>query len=445
MHIERVSDGNQTFKRLCVAIVIVGVLLRVFSIHWNQYVHGDVFLYAKASESVSRFGNFLIPTDISIPYWYSLKEKGWRFLEHNPLWPLIGGGVVSVFHISGYEALKALSLVAGILLLFFTYRFAFLLAGGSVALLTLLLTALSYPLIDYSGNGAFYIFQADLYLLFLILLQGSERIKNQIFLGAVLGFSFLLNQQTVILFVAYALYLFSRHRREPIIMLRLAAVPFFSAAILFLPWGIRNYLLFGSPFYSVGFSYLWDKVGALRVIQDGIISFFLTAADYLRLAKTSLLFWLPHNAYFIHRTLLVLAPVAYAGSLLLAVEMLFKKGREKIKAKIFLPAVFVLALHGFLSALFPDLKFRYLIPMLPIILAFGSFYIMEYIERRALRLMAIWLSIVFAGALSLITYYSTPTHTDYYGGTITTDIYNKNGENEFLNGYTDQELWTPSS
>ncbi|MEK9201855.1 MAG: hypothetical protein AAB944_02685, partial [Patescibacteria group bacterium] len=217
-HTERVSDENQTFKRLCVAIIIVGVLLRIFSVHWNQYIHGDVLLYAKASESVARLGNFLIPVDISIPYWYSLKEKGGRFLEHNPLWPLMGGGVVSAFHISGYEALKILSLGAGVLLLFLTYRFAFLLGGASVALLSLTLAALSYPLIDYSGNGAFYIFQADLYLLFLILLQGIERIQNQILLGAVLGLSFLLNQQTVILFVAYVAYIFFWHSREPMIM-----------------------------------------------------------------------------------------------------------------------------------------------------------------------------------------------------------------------------------
>lgn len=56
-----------------------------------------------------------------------------------------------------------------------------------------------------------------------------------------------------------------------------------------------------------------------------------------------------------------------------------------------------------------------------------------------LRRFAVVASMIGIVVVSLLTYVSTPTHTYYYGGSITTDNFGKNGEVEFLKSLNNPE------
>ncbi|MEK9175401.1 MAG: hypothetical protein AAB795_02285, partial [Patescibacteria group bacterium] len=148
-------------------------------------------------------------------------------------------------------------------------------------------------------------------------------------------------------------------------------------------------------------------------------------------------FWFPHNLYFLNRQFFVLAPVVYIATLFAAARMLFKDLREQMRH--LLPLALVLGAHIALSSAWPIAKFRYIAPALPLIFILGSYYMIHMILGARLRRFAVVASMIGIVVVSLLTYVSTPTHTYYYGGSITTDNFGKNGEVEFLKSLNNPE------
>lgn len=427
------STALVVLQWICIICVVVGVGARTFSIFWNERQHGDVMLYSLTAESIAHRGDFLVISDTQSDFFYSLKEHGGRFLEHNPLWPVLASGLVSLFDISGYAAVRILSLIAGIFLLPLLFFYARRTAGKGTALLATSCTAISYILIDYSGNGSLYVMQAFFYLLFLYILTYDDCPRNSLWIGVLFAFGLLLNQQTLAMVATYGVYLGIRHwqmpRKEIFKQIAYIILPI---AILMTPWWVRNAVLFGSPFFSIDFTYVWGKLGVPQTVSNGVISFDVMPATWLSLAKTSLLSWFPHNLYFINRKLFLLAPITYLCSLFLALEMFFENKKRSIYGNILLPAALLLFFHISISAGWPIAKFRYLVPILPIVYFFGFFYIVRIIESYRLKLWLAGASVLLLFGVSVLTFFSTPTHTYYYDGSLTTDNFGKNGELDFV-------------
>lgn len=420
---------------LITAIFALGIFLRVEAVKWNQYVHADVGMYSRAADSLANFGNFKISDDVSQPHLYSLKEKGGRFLEHNPLWPFIAAGLLKLGFGDAYFSLKLLSFLSGVFLMVLTYFVALRLAGRSVAFLSLFFVAFSYLLIDYSANGSFYIFQALIYLLFLHLLN---RGSSAVWLGMTIGLALLINNQSLVLLASYLVYFLIVFRKNWKKFLWRSALAVLFALIVYSPWFFRNYLLFGKPIYSIDMIYVWQKLGVEKVIQENVISFNLLAKTYLDLAKRVFTFWLPHNLYYINRQLFVLAPLVYVFSLFLGIEVLFRKNREQLKK--LLPIFLVLFFHILISAGWPITKFRFFVPMMPLVFILGSYYIFNFISRPVFKKIAVGASLALMLVFSLLAYFSTPSHTYYYGGTVTSDIFSEKGELKFLEGLKTGQL-----
>ena len=297
------------FHWLMVIIIVIGVVARVYSVQWNVFRHGDIVRYSVAAESIVARGDLLIDSDISTPHSYSLKEKGGKFLEINPVWSFAGSLFVLFFGLSGFVALKLLSFLSGIALLAVVYFYCLRIGGSHVAFFALALSAVSYLLIDYSGNGALYIFQALLYIVFLLLLQNIERPRHHVEMGMLLGFSILFNHQAIVLFVAYGCYLlwyFHGNYKEA---LRRISLAFILIVLFYLPWGIRNVIFYGSPVFPTASAYFWDKLGVLKTVQDGVITYQTSFGTFLQLAVREITNWMPHNIYFINRQLFILAPL----------------------------------------------------------------------------------------------------------------------------------------
>ncbi|MEK7097371.1 MAG: glycosyltransferase family 39 protein [Patescibacteria group bacterium] len=410
---------------------MIGGAARLYSVQLNIRQHGDVALYTATAESLVSRHDFLIDPDTTQPYFYSLKDKGGRFLEHNPLWPLMGA-VLVYLGIGSYTALKILSVVSGILFLPLIYAYAKRLGGEQVAAFVFVLSSLSFALIDYSGNGSFYNFEAGLYVVFLWLLLHLEEGRTPIWLGVVMGLGWLLNQQTLTMFFTYVVYVFFIHTRfSPKQSFSLIAPSFLTMFALFFPWGMHNAAMFGSFFYTIDTTNFWQKLGMKEIIDaNNIIHYPITTQSYIQLFKSMITFWFPHNLYFINRKLFVLAPFSYIFAWFFAVEVFFKESLEK--AKKFLPILLLLFFHICISAPWPIAKFRYLIPMLPFVFLLGGLFISEYV-RPLWRRWSYGACIAFTIAFSVLTYLGVPSHTYYYEGVPTEDIYGKQGEKDFYN------------
>lgn len=431
MKSESVFNNKFFIGTIFLFLLVVGGAIRYRSLSWNQYVHGDIVLYSSAAESIVREGNFRVPYDLSKPYFYSLRSLGGRFYELYPLWSIIGAGGIRLFGISGFQSLKLFSFLAGIALIAISFFVGKALGSARVGLFCAAAVSFSYLLIDYSANGAFYGFQAMLYLLLVLILSRTQTMRHILLAGVVMGVALLVNFQSVALVPTFIVFLFFEYRRD------LKKFFIFSFAgigvvfMMFLPWLIRQYVLFGNPFYFIEFNatYTWQKIGAPTLIKDNVIMFVKSKELYVALLKKTFFFWLPHNLYYVNRKLFILAPLAYIGAWFLGIEAWFSRSSGEMIRKV-APIFFVLFFHILLSTVFPIVKFRYFVPMVPLVFLAGGIYFDMQKPRMRNILMIATIILVMVG--SWLTYRSVPSHTYYYDGAITTDIFGKQGERDFI-------------
>src|SRR3989344_5612837 len=351
---------------------------------------------------------------------------------------LFGAGIVFLSPLNGFEATQALSFLAGIAVLILIYRAGLELGGQGVALLSLGLAVFSYLLIDFSGNGSFYIFQSALYLLFLLVWWREKSKKDTLLLGVIAGLALLLSHQAVALIFAYAAHLIFVKRPGFKLIFASLVLFFLPAVLIYLPWGLRNYFFIGNFLPPADMYYVWDKLGFARQAEGDITTYAPTLATYFELAKRIFTNWLPYNLYFINRQLFVLAPLVYVFALFLAAEVLFFKKWKKLSEDGFrklLPLFLILGFHILISAVWPVTKFRYFVPILPLVFLAGSWWIGNFVSSQRLKLLAAGSSFALLILLSVFTYFSTPSRTYYYGGTVIADNFGGKWELEYIQNY----------
>ncbi|MBU6415179.1 glycosyltransferase family 39 protein [Patescibacteria group bacterium] len=421
---------------MLLCILAAGAAIRYRSLSWNRYEHGDIALYGSAAESIVREGNFRVPFDLSSPHWYSVQKLGGRFYELYPLWSIIGAGGIKLVSLSGFQSLKLFSFLAGIALIAVSFFVGKAFANARVGMFCAACASFSYLLTDYSANGAFYGFQAMLYLLLVWILYRLQTLRHVLLAGVVMGLALLVNFQSVALVPAFVAFLFLEYRRDLKKFFVFSLTGLGIVFVMFLPWLIREYILFGNPFYFIEFAatYTWQKIGALTVIKDNVKMLVKSKELYLALLKKTLFFWLPHNLHYVNRKLFILTPMAYIGAWFLGIEAWFSGTNKEMIRKVAL-IFLVLFFHILLSVIFPIVKFRYFVPMVPLVFLAGGIYFDMQKPRLRNILMAGTIILVLAG--SWLTYRSVPSHTYYYDGAITTDIFGNQGERDFIQAAQD--------
>lgn len=432
------------FFKLCIfALLIFAVVSRYQAIAWNKPYFHDNFLYANAAQSLAERGDFKVSTTYisGIPHEYSVAEKGGEYLDHNPMWPILGALVIWVKNIDGFAATAFLSFISGLGVLALVYLVGAKLGGKHTGGLAFLGCLFSYILIDFSGNGSFYIFQAFLYLLFIYLAWEFTGKKRVIALGIVTGISILVVQQSITLIFAYLVYLILFERKD-LKTTVLSTLLFLSIiALCSLPWAIRNHYALGAFFPPADTYYVWDKLGVSKEVTGDVTRYLISSQTYLQLVKTELTTWFPNNSYYINRQLFILTPVFYSAALLLFCEALFCKWLRKLSPDELKKIAFlgmVLGFHIAISAAWPITKFRYFVSMVPLVTIAGAYYMNSFLER----LTVLWFkkycqfaAVISVVILSILTYYRSPSHTFYYGGVLTTDPFGQNGEVDYVQNY----------
>jgi hypothetical protein len=399
-----------------VLLTIIGALLRACAYQYNELPHGDIFLDYAAAVSFLETGRLDLPLITTRPYIEPRYEYGLPLDQHPPLWPVFGGLVA---RITGdvFSAFKVLSYLIGTLLIPCSYYVFSGIFGKKPAILSSTLITFSYVLIDYSGNGSLYILHAFLYIL-IILFTSLDQTTKYISLGVISGLLYLLNYQaivTILAIIAVFLCQFSSRRKQK------KWLGFLSITLVFMmltisPWLARNFILFGNPFFNVNTDYVVSALkvpSEVRLVGTALVKQTLwDQYDFLKMPRLITHWTLKNFIYFIGR-IIVLAPVV---SFFLPNGMIqLIKNREDVHLDLGLWMTGILMVfHIAISCLWPVFKFRYFVPLLPLVFGLSSYAIFSINQTTKVQNILSLFSVSSLVFVSLVTYLRVPSHTNYY-------------------------------
>ena len=334
-----------------------------------------------------------------------------------PLWPIFGYlGATITGNI--YLAFKLITLVSGILLIplsYVAFRKAF---GDLPALFSSVLIAFTYVLIDFSGNGSLYILHAFLILVFVFLAGKPERPLNAILLGIVAGLAYLLNYQAIVvlgaLIVVY-LYQFGFGKqlweKMPVVILALGCT-----LVVLMPLLIHNMMIFGSPLYNTNFDYFVSKLGVppqLVLLDENVIVQRNWDEFSFSSAPNIVFSWILRNLAYISIRILILIPLISIFAFLATIHILrVKRYRQRTAATWAILSLLIL--HIVISCLWPVYKFRYFVPIIPLIIGLGAYGVFRLIHHSQARTVVITIALIALLTVNVLTYLRVPSHTNYY-------------------------------
>lgn len=417
-------------------ILLLGFLVRVEAVRWNWFMHTDIAGEATVSASFHRTGRLLTfnmpsfadPAGFVLP----VTDAGEPLMHHGPLWPMLGAALTAVRGgqptiPDAYLSLRILSLLSGMLIVFLSFLVASRVLDDTAGLAAAAWTAASYILIDYSGNGAFYSLHAVIYLLWILVALAPSSFRRTLLLGALAGIGYLVNFQCIILVPSGLIVLLTSQTRPWKRLLLHMSLLVGVWIVIAAPWLVRNAILFGDPFYSHTWQmqYVYTKAGLSSPTGGLIRPGFQDRVDIL---AGILRVWLPDNLYYVARKLFILAPFAFFLFSFGLVDLLFSPKRLRRIA----PILVLLTLHLVIFASWPIWKFRFFVPLLPLV------FILALEELWHLPLRSTWRHVCIGATscalivLSILMYRATPTHTTYYDGALTQDAYHGSEEMGYL-------------
>ena len=198
------------------------------------------------------------------------------------------------------------------------------------------------------------------------------------------------------------------------------------------PWLIRSMLLFNMPFYSEAWNmgYVYTKAGLGHLSVEETIHAGLQ--EKLIVLKHAIFPWLPNNLFYGARKLFLLTPIAFFFACFGLVDVWFSRERLRSIA----PLIILLAFHTLVVAAYPVWKFRYFVPMLPLVFLFALDQLWHIRIAERTRNLLCGGVLVAVLAVSVWTYIETaPAHTTYYDGAMTQDPFHANEEKSFQESY----------
>jgi hypothetical protein len=382
---------------------------------YNDLPHGDIHLDYAAAWSLLTSGRLILPFISHHPYPNPYPGFGYPLDQHAPLWPLLGalGGYI---YGDIYTVFKFITMFFGILIVplsYFSFNRAF---GSEPALVASPSIMISYLLIDYSGNGSLYIFHAFLLLCFPLLIDSSRR-GNNLLLGLLAGLAYLLNYQAAIIPLAVAAVYILGFRTSQGFRAKIPGLLGFLGAFFLTisPWLIRNWLVFGSPLFSVNPYFIFSKLGVpshLEYSNGGYINVYSLQEASIGEMLGRFLAWCGRNILYFSGRIVILAPILSLFAVPGAYFSIKEREDPSIEPRrmIFWLFIFQLAI----SCLWPVFQFRYFVPLLPLLIGMGAYGLFQTVRHSLARSVVILvIGMAFVG-IGLLTYSRVPSHTNYY-------------------------------
>jgi hypothetical protein len=255
---------------IAAAFGLLALALRVLSLGWNERLQGDINLFALTARELVQHGRLAYPMVYEYTGQAACSALTTPASQHPPAWPFIAGAVAGVLGTDDtFAVLKAMSLVAGLVLLttvWLLQRRSSHALGPGVALG---LMALSPLLVDYSANGSMYVAVAIALVLccWSIPRIDRERLGMAAAAGAIASLAVQTHGIALTLPLTLGLVLLVR---RAYLALSVFAGTGTLLALPYLCWNLRH---FGVPFHSVSSQYLGMKLGLLsEELVDGRIT-----------------------------------------------------------------------------------------------------------------------------------------------------------------------------
>jgi 4-amino-4-deoxy-L-arabinose transferase-like glycosyltransferase len=364
-------------ERVWVTAVMLGVVLRLLAVVWHDEPRGDVLLDVGVARSLAhgegfgsgyQRGTALVIGDAPVP---PLDRAD----QHAPLWSLIGARLAWVAG-SAFKGLRLGSLLLGLLLLGLVWQQAQRMVRSvpdppaGLPGLAVALVAMSFVLIDFSGNGSLYMAQACVAVT-LVRLLGRRR-PSALALGVLLGAAWLLNHQALVLLpVPFIVLLLTSPAAK---RLRAAEAGLLAIAVALLfqgPWWWRNATVFDDAFYSTNSVYPLARAGVEPALglEGGVPVARFADPDGPLWMLSVVRLWLPANLLYLLSTGLLLWP-GLLGVLGGALAPMIAGALARRDRRLLACLVTAGMLAGVALA-WPAMKLRYLVPPTPLVVLLG--------------------------------------------------------------------------
>ena len=231
------------------SIIALGLLLRlIFILVVPTYPETDFMWYHMRGVELAQGKGFL-----NSIYPYYIGQPGFP----SAFRPIGYPGTLAFFYYffgPSFWVGKSLNLFFSFIIMLFSYKIAKIFFGKKIALLTLLLIAFSPLSISYTGIlCSEVIFSAVLVFSTYILFTKN----NPLILGLLIGYLSLIRPIAIFLPIIYLIYTFIKNNRNLKEKLKYASLLAVAFAIVISPWLVRNYLVFGKPFFSTNGGYVF--------------------------------------------------------------------------------------------------------------------------------------------------------------------------------------------
>jgi hypothetical protein len=253
-----------------IGLVVLGALVRIASIGWNDRLHGDVNLLALTAREFVESGRLAYPMKTQFDDMFEYLDLVTPASQHPPVWPLSAGVIGKlVGSDETYPIMQFMCFVVGMAMLASVARYGHRSSQPLAWGVALGLMALSPILVDYSANGSMYIVSAAVLLFAALFLSKSDPSSawQAALIGAICSLAYQTHGAVVLLTVVFGIhYLWSKQWRS--------LVAYVAAGVgVALPWMLWNIHHFGRPIYSTFTDYLPRLLGRIseRVVGGRIV------------------------------------------------------------------------------------------------------------------------------------------------------------------------------
>jgi hypothetical protein len=204
------------------------------------------------------------------------------------------------------------------------------------------------------------------------------------------------------------------------------------ALALVTPWLLYASLTYGSPVWSQPLQRQLgggDKQVEVVVVGHEVVKRALPARDPLGERLRSTAANLYGNVGFLLRQSFVLLPIL--GGFAAAGLLWFGRSALRGPPSPLAPLLLLTFAHGALILLWPTTKFRYLVPLLPLLVLLGCGLLWQ-LQPPPLRRLLAGFALGATVLTSIWTYASVPSHTYYYDGGVVTDNFGAQGEIAYI-------------
>ena len=375
---------------ILILIGLTGLFLRSVSFYFNQYPHHDVFNLAMLTENLGNHGHLWIEgwiwteglaTNSQHLHVFSQYAPGWNFFSL-PFYFITG---------DGFTAIKALSLLSGIIFLVLVYFLFKELFDEKVALLSLVFCAFSTILVDYSANGSPYILCAAfvlIYVFFLLRIKELNRYWALIF-GLFLALSPLVHNILALMLGSFIfLIIIEKDVRKFVMENKTVITGIFMGLSLYL---LYHQLIYDTPLppqMTMAFSYASEST------SNGILALVLT--------KLKSIGFIGYKSIYAFSA--VLLPFMAGGILHIWRDFKSYPKEKRIPILGILVYIFIYLLY----LIVVNMGFRDFVTLTPLFLCFAALYLTKLNKKE----LTIFVVLVFI-ATSMIPLARSP-HTYYF-------------------------------